>query len=40
LQDVLANLRIDDEYYAKATVTFILPSTHELSVINNEVRCV
>ena len=39
LQDVIANLRIDAEYYAKATVTFILPSTHELSIINAEVRC-
>ena len=39
LEDVIANLRIDAEYYAKATVTFILPSTHELSIINAEVKC-
>lgn len=30
LQDVISNLTIDSDYYNKATVTYILPTTHEL----------
>ena len=31
LEDVMCNLRIDSDYYAKATMTYILPSNHELT---------
>lgn len=34
LEDVISNLLIDKDYYLKATATFILPATHELSLIN------
>ena len=31
LEDVISNLSIDSDYYAKATMTYILPSNHELT---------
>lgn len=36
LEDVISHLRVDPDFYAKATITFILPSTHELSLISGE----
>jgi len=30
LDDVISNLEIDHEYYGKVTMTYILPTTHEL----------
>lgn len=36
LQDVVANLKIDPNYYTKATISFVLPSTHELSALYTE----
>jgi m7GpppX diphosphatase len=34
LEDVMSNLTIDPEYYAKATLSYVLPTGHEISVIN------
>jgi len=31
LEDVICNLSIDPEYYCKATLTYILPSNHDLT---------
>ena len=33
LEDVICNLSIDPEYYCKATLTYILPSNHDLTQI-------
>jgi len=30
LEDVISNLKIDGDYYEKSTLTYILPSTHEI----------
>ena len=38
VEDVISNLMIDSDYYKKATLTYILPSTHELCAINNEAK--
>ncbi len=35
LEDVISNISIDPDYYAKATTTFILPSNHELTQIHS-----
>jgi m7GpppX diphosphatase len=34
LQDVISNLLIDPDYYTKATLTYILPSSHELAQLH------
>jgi m7GpppX diphosphatase len=34
LEDVMSNLQIDPEYYAKATLSYVLPAGHEISAIN------
>jgi len=34
LEDVISNISIDPEYYAKATMTYILPSNHELTQLH------
>jgi m7GpppX diphosphatase len=34
LEDVICNLRIDSDYYAKATMTYIMPSNHELTHVH------
>ena len=34
LEDVISNISIDSEYYAKATMTYILPSNHELTQLH------
>ena len=45
LNDVISNLSIDSEYYRKATITYILPASHELTQLHtriqrtNEVSC-
>jgi m7GpppX diphosphatase len=31
VEDVLSNLEIDPDYYAKVTLSYVMPSTHELS---------
>jgi hypothetical protein len=31
LEDVISNLEIDPDYYAKATLSYVMPTTHELS---------
>jgi hypothetical protein len=33
--DVISNLSIDSNFYQKATITYILPSSHELSQLHN-----
>jgi m7GpppX diphosphatase len=38
LEDVICNLTIDTDYYAKATMTFILPSNHELTHLHTPAR--
>jgi m7GpppX diphosphatase len=38
LEDVICNLRIDSDYYEKATMTFILPSNHELTQLHTPAR--
>jgi hypothetical protein len=41
LEDVISNLSIDSDYYKKATMTFILPSNHELTQLHRaaDVSC-
>jgi m7GpppX diphosphatase len=34
LEDVISNISIDPDYYAKATMTYILPSNHELTQLH------
>ena len=36
LEDVISNISIDPEYYAKATMTYILPSNHELTQLHSK----
>lgn len=31
VEDVLSNLEIDPDYYAKVTLSYVMPTTHELS---------
>lgn len=38
LEDVISNLVVDPEYYAKATLSYILPANHEISVMHGEGR--
>jgi len=38
LEDVICNLRIDSDYYAKATMTFILPANHDLTHLHGPAR--
>jgi Scavenger mRNA decapping enzyme C-term binding len=33
VEDVVSNLEIDPDYYAKVTLSYVMPSTHELSVL-------
>ena len=33
VEDVLSNLEIDPDYYAKVTLSYVMPTTHELSVL-------
>ena len=35
LDDVISNLEIDSNYYQKVTLTYILPSSHEISQLHN-----
>lgn len=35
LDDVISNLSIDSDFYKKATITYILQSSHELSQLHN-----
>ncbi len=34
LEDVMSNRKIDHDYYAKATLSYVLPAAHEISLIN------
>ena len=34
IEDVISNLSIDSEYYSKVTMTYILPSSHELTQLH------
>jgi len=40
LEDVICNLSIDPEYYCKATLTYILPSNHDLTQLYGFPSCV
>jgi m7GpppX diphosphatase len=33
VEDVLSNLKIDPDYYGKATLSYVMPTTHELSLL-------
>ena len=35
LDDVISNLSIDSDFYQKATLTYILPSSHEITQLHN-----
>ncbi len=34
LEDIISNLKIDPDFYLKATLTFILPASHELTQLH------